>query len=82
MMDHEFLGSSNVRSASWSEGELRINYIRGGAYVYHLVPKEVFDRLMTAPSAGAFVNENVKPLFRCTQLQLPAAALAAAQGLT
>lgn len=43
--------------------ELFIRYVETATYVYRNVGPEVFDKLISAPSKGAFVNEHVKPRF-------------------
>ena len=43
---------------------LDIFYAGGDRYCYFGVPQEVYDALCAAPSAGAFVNQIVKPHFR------------------
>lgn len=49
--------SSNVESVAYSDDFARL-YVRfkGGAiYVYHTVPRGVFDGLLSAPSKGQYV---------------------------
>jgi len=36
--------------------ELKIDFKRGGTYIYKQVPKEVFDTLKTSPSVGKAIN--------------------------
>lgn len=37
-----------------------------GSYVYHGVPKNVFDNFLEAPSKGSFFNRNVKDVYTFT----------------
>jgi hypothetical protein len=39
-------------------------YVGGDRYSYFGVPAEVYQRLLAAPSAGAFVNIEIKPGYR------------------
>jgi len=43
---------------------LDIWYVSGDRYSYFDVPPEVYEALLAAPSAGAFVNAGIKPRFR------------------
>ena len=52
------------------EGEtLRIRFRNLREYLYHGVPRAVFDALGKAASAGAFFNEAIKGRFRCEPLR-------------
>ena len=46
------------------EGRLELWYVGGDSYTYFDVPVQVYESLVAAPSAGAFVNELIKPNFR------------------
>ena len=68
--------SSNVKAVAWREAErtLEVEFVGGGTYWYHSVPREVVDALLTAPSVGSFLNERVKPKYtyhRVAQLTPP-----------
>ena len=39
-------------------------YAGGERYSYFDVPQRVYEQLIAAPSAGAFVNERIKPCYR------------------
>lgn len=39
-------------------------YAGGDRYSYFDVPPETYEALLAAPSAGAFVNSEIKPAFR------------------
>ena len=40
----------------------------GGSYVYVGVPQRDYDALLNARSKGAFVNERIKPRYKCQRL--------------
>ena len=59
--------SSAIRWAAYKADrrELHVFFRGGGAYTYFDVPPEVYDRLMDAPSRGAYLNAHVKGHYRC-----------------
>jgi hypothetical protein len=58
--------SSAVERARYSPsgGTLDIWYKGGDRYSYFDVPLDVYERLRTAPSAGEYVNREIKPHYR------------------
>lgn len=40
----------------------------GGSYVYVGVPRRDYDELLKAASKGAFINERIKPRYKCQRL--------------
>ena len=62
-----FPASSAIERASSDPATemLDISFAGGDRYSYYGVPQEVYDALCAAPSAGTFVNQFVKPHFRC-----------------
>jgi hypothetical protein len=63
---HDF-DSSAIARAAYDEGEatLDIWYKGGDRYRYFEVPVAVFQALVSAASAGEFVNREIKPNHRC-----------------
>ena len=59
--------SSMIRSAGW-HGVLVIEFNNGSVYIYD-APKEYFDGMMVAESAGTFFHSSIKPLFEGTKIQ-------------
>lgn len=51
--------SSNVKSVGYLDNNLYVEY-NNREYVYENVPKVVYESLLTAPSKGKFLNEQVK----------------------
>jgi len=45
---------------------LSIWFRETGRYVYHDVPRAIYDALKKAPSAGRFFNECIKRRYRCS----------------
>jgi hypothetical protein len=62
---HEF-DSSAVDRAAYDIGARTLDlwYKGGDRYRYFDVPEAVFDALLVAPSAGEFVNREIKPHYR------------------
>lgn len=65
--------AANLRSSLISRivhdeeaGTLTIWFRSTGRYVYHDVPRAVYDALKRAPSAGRYFNECVKHRYRCS----------------
>src|SRR5258706_11750280 len=59
-----FASSSIIAPAYDSERRvLRLQYSGGGTYDYYLVPADVFQRFLDAPSKGQFVNWHIKPYY-------------------
>ncbi len=44
--------------------ELHVQFLSGVYYIYHNVPRGVFDELMYAPSKGSFLNREVKGVYQ------------------
>ena len=62
---HEFGSSAIDRAAYDSAAETLDLWYRGGdRYRYFEVPEAVYEDLLAAPSAGEFVNREIKPRFR------------------
>jgi len=63
--------SSNLAAAEYkeadpakgTESELMIQFKNGRIYTYSNVPKEIYDGLLAAPSAGQYFNSFVKYQF-------------------
>ncbi len=46
-------------------GTLDLWYRGGDRYRYFEVPEAIYEALVEAPSAGEYVNREIKPRFRC-----------------
>jgi hypothetical protein len=60
------LDSSAIAKAAFDEEAMTLDlwYKGGDRYRYFKVPESVFDALLTAASAGEFVNREIKPRYR------------------
>jgi hypothetical protein len=60
--DWSLLDSSNVEAMKYDpdKGELHVKFKTGGTYIYEAVPPDVAEDMYHAPSAGRFVQENLK----------------------
>ncbi|MFA9200715.1 MAG: KTSC domain-containing protein [Cypionkella sp.] len=63
----EIRTSSAIERVAYSadKRELSVWFAGGRRYIYAGVPREIYDGLCAAPSAGRFVNERVKGRFPC-----------------
>jgi two-component system, cell cycle response regulator DivK len=61
------ISSSAVDRAEYDDDRhvLDIWYAGGDRYSYFDVPRSTYEALLTAESAGVFVNKEIKPHFRC-----------------
>ena len=56
MVEMNYVDSSNIEAIGY-----------GTIYVYHGVPSEVYENLMSAPSKGSFLNREIKGIYEFTQ---------------
>ena len=66
-LHHVFANSTALDRAAYDPQTcvLDLWYAGGDRYSYFMVPQRIYDALIDAPSAGAFVNERIKPRYRC-----------------
>jgi len=66
-----FEESSVLRTAIYDPADriLRLTFRTGAAYDYEDVPEDIFRRLITAESAGAFYNLEIKSHFTARPVQ-------------
>ena len=64
------LDSSSIAAAGYDAASrtLRLRYVGGRTYDYFDVPSDVYDDLLASSSKGQFVNWNVKPNYRYSQV--------------
>ena len=66
MSVREFDSSAIARAAyDPSAATLDLWYRGGDRYRYFEVPEAIYEALIAAPSAGEYVNREIKPRFRC-----------------
>lgn len=64
-----YVDSSNIEAIGYDEDaeELHVQFLGRGYYVYHDVPRNIFDDLMNASSKGSFLNREVRGVYRFTK---------------
>ena len=64
-----YVDSSNIEAIGYDEDaqELHVRFLSGGYYIYHAVPRQIFDDLMGAPSKGSFLNRAIKGVYQFTK---------------
>jgi hypothetical protein len=69
MSEMIYVDSSNIEAVRYDENtqELHVQFLSGGYYVYHDVPRGIFDELLSAPSKGSFLNREIKPVYQFTK---------------
>lgn len=63
--------SSNIKFAGYSEKAqvLRVKFGSSGYYDYADVPKEEYEKLITAPSVGSYFYKNIRSQFIYTKIE-------------
>ena len=61
-MDYTHVRSSNINSIGYDDQELILGVIfkSGSEYHYYNVPRDIFQKLISAPSVGRYLNQNIK----------------------
>ena len=69
MPEMVYVDSSNIEAIGYDEMalELHVQFLSGGYYVYHGVPRCIFDEFMYAPSKGSFLNREIKSVYQFTK---------------
>lgn len=69
----EQVKSSCIAGMAYVDGDL---FVRMGnhVYAYHGVPETAIAEMKAAPSLGRFVNQQIKPRYRCHEVQFAGAA--------
>lgn len=69
-MEHTPIASSSIRSAGYDQQTmtLEVAFVNETIYQYIDVPEHIFHGLLSAPSAGAYLNSNIKGVYRYTKL--------------
>ena len=65
MVEMTYVDSSNIEAVGYDDAaeELHVRFLTGATYVYHGVPRHIFDDLVAAPSKGSFLNREVKGVY-------------------
>lgn len=66
----EIFGSSQVAASDWDEttGDMVVTFHKGARYAYSGVPADVAEGIHHTPSAGSYLNQNVKPFYAFRKL--------------
>ena len=66
MTEMIYVDSSNIEAIGYDNDaqELHVRFLSGTSYIYHGVPRQIFDDLMQAPSKGSFLNREVKGVYQ------------------
>lgn len=69
MPEMTYVDSSNIEAIGYDDNtqELHVQFLSGGYYIYHDVPRQIFDNLMSAPSKGSFLNREIKRVYQFTK---------------
>ena len=69
-MEHTMLVSSTIRSAGYDPQTMTMEvvFVNENIYQYFDVPEHIFQGLLTAPSAGIYLNAVVKGAYRYARL--------------
>ena len=61
-----YVDSSNIEAIGYDDDaqELHVQFLSSGYYIYHEVPRQIFDDLLAAPSKGSFLNREVKGVYQ------------------
>jgi hypothetical protein len=64
-----YVDSSNIEAVGYDDDsqDLHVQFLSGGSYVYHAVPRYVYDGLMSASSKGSYLNREIKPVYQFTK---------------
>lgn len=66
--------SSVIRAVDHDGGSgLFVTFTSGQTYVYHGVPRGLYERLLGAPSKGAFFNDEIRDAFPFWRITVPPA---------
>lgn len=70
MPEMTYVDSSNIEAIGYDDHaqELHVRFLSGATYVYHRVPREVFDAMMIASSKGSFLNREIKNVYDFSKL--------------
>jgi len=69
-MEHIPISSSTIRSIAYDQQTmtLEVAFVNERVYQYFDVPEHVFQGFLVAPSAGAYLNANIRNIYRYAQV--------------
>ena len=69
-MERHVVDTSNIRSVNFEPHgeELEIEFADGGIYRYQMVPQEIYQELMEAPSRTSYFTQTINERFACVRV--------------
>lgn len=66
----QFVTSSNVEAVGYDaeQSELHVRFLNGRTYVYYDVEEYVYSEMVSGVSVGTFLNQKIKPNYRCSEI--------------
>lgn len=63
--------SSFIESVEYDSDikDLRIRMLNDSEYVYHAVPKEIYEGILIAKSKGIYFRQNIMTRYKCERLK-------------
>ena len=70
-MRHDFTNSTSLRYADYDEAEkvLTVCFASGKEYMYEDVPKDIYQNLIDANSAGKYFQSVIKPKYKVIAIE-------------
>lgn len=64
-----YVDSSNIEAIGYEDdsNELHVQFLSGGYYIYHNVPRVIYDEMINAPSKGSFLNREIRNIYQFTK---------------
>lgn len=57
------VSSTDIRSIGYENGNLEIEFLSGGVYVYPNVPRSHFEHMTTYSHPGTYFHKYIKPYY-------------------
>lgn len=68
-MNYQDVQSSNILKVGHDGENMGVVFKGGGEYHYAGVPREVFDKVVSAESVGKAINAHIKPKFPAKKIE-------------
>jgi len=65
MIEMIYVDSTNIEAIGYDDGtrELHVQFLSSGLYIYHDVPRDVYEAMLIAPSKGSFLNREIRNVY-------------------
>lgn len=60
--------STHIADVDWTDGVLRVRFVKGGEYHYADVPEGLYMEFLSAPNKSDFFRREVKGVFEFTRV--------------